>query len=229
MTTRNIQDRFEEHISSGRNIRGSILLAQSLRDYGVINHKIELVEECDDSVVLQRESFWMNEFDTIKNGFNVHLSNIEKREKTYWNDRETALVNISNGVVWNKNISPKTETRKKISETRKENYLRGLYVKYGHKHTDKTKKELSQIIKKQYDSGRKNSSAVIYDVIDEKGIIMKMDKIEICRKYHMSQSNWKTLYKWSKENKLYPKKISQGKIHPKFKIALIGGEKYYAR
>lgn len=230
MTTRTLQERYDEHISSGRNIRGSILLAESLRKYGTINHTIEILEECDNNIALQRESYWMEKLNTIQNGFNVHLSNIEKKEKTYWNDHETAMENISKGFVWNKNISPKNETRRKISDTRKERYLRGMYNNYGHLHDEKTKKHISDVVKKQYKSGRRNSGAIVYKVADglEESInFVKMDKIDIMKKYNLNDKNWKALYKWSKENLLYSKDVSEIKLHPKFKLALIDGEKYY--
>ena len=230
MTTRTLQERYEEHISSSRNIRGSILLAESLQQYGTINHIMELLEECDDSVALCRESFWMEKLQTIQNGFNVHLSMIEKQEKTYWSDRETAMKNISKGVVWNKNISPKIETRRKISTTKKERYLMGMYNNYGHLHDEKTKKHISAVVKNQYKSGRRNSGAIVYEVADGQGEsinFVKMDKIDIMKKYNLNDKNWKALYKWSKDNLLYSKDVSEIKLHPKFKLALIDGEKYY--
>jgi hypothetical protein len=132
--------------------------------------------------------------------------------------------------VWNKNISPNDETRKKISETKRERYLEGLYKNYGHKHTENTKKNISEIVKKQYNSGRRNSGAIVYKIIDGRDgelKILKMDKVDILKTYKLEEKNWKSLYKWSKDNGLYPKPIVEYKLHPIFKIALIGGEKYY--
>lgn len=222
-TTRTLEERFKEHISSGRNIRGSIYLAKSLQEYGSINHTIELLEECASDNVLERETYWIKKLNTIDEGFNIKFSFSDKNEKIYWGRESEAKNNLESGKIWNSGISPDIVTRKKISNTKKEKFILGLYEKsYGHPHTEETKTNLSLLIKNQYSNGRKNSQALLYDVLVENGdIIKKIDKIEIQTKFNLSEKQWRTLCKWSRDNS------DNIRYHPKFKIMLVKVGKIY--
>lgn len=223
MTKRSLGERFDEHVSSGRNIRGAIELAVSLREYGTLNHKIEILEECDDNIALERESFWIEKLNTISEGYNVHLSFIKNQEKEYWGDKELAKLNIENGYVWNKGISPYNLFRDKISKTKKERYILGLYNNsYGHRHSHEVKMKLSKVLKEQYAKGRKNSQALYYDVLCENNTILNdIDKINIQKLFNLTDKDWKTLTKWCRDCE------NDDRLHPKFKIKLRKKGKIY--
>jgi group I intron endonuclease len=147
-TIYDIQKRFTQHISNGKKIDNASEISKSLREYGTLNHKIEVLESCDDAVLLVREQYWIDNLNTLQFGYNIKNEHLNKKGKTYWGDEETAIKNIANGQIWNTGISPNKETRERITNTRKERAELGLYDNsYGHKHTEETKKFLSEIAK----------------------------------------------------------------------------------
>lgn len=42
-----------------------------MNKYGISHFKIEQVEECDDSIVNERESYWIKFYDSYHNGYNA--------------------------------------------------------------------------------------------------------------------------------------------------------------
>lgn len=144
-----IYERFSEHIKGGRHVDSSSKLTKSLREYGSLNHTIVPLEYCDDELVLEREQYWIDELNTLHLGLNIKNEKINNSERLYWGEPKKAKENLDNENVWNKGISPKDETRRKISETKKKKHALGLYKNYGHLHTEETKKRLSEIAKKR--------------------------------------------------------------------------------
>lgn len=146
-TINDINKRLDEHIRSGRLIASSSQVAKSLREYGSFNHRIEVLEVCEDSVLLEREQHWIDELNTLHVGLNIKNEYKLDIECEFWGDPEKAKQNTDNNDVWNKGISPPEGVRKKISETKRKRHALGLYKSYGHSHTEETKKKLSDIAK----------------------------------------------------------------------------------
>jgi group I intron endonuclease len=146
-TNKNLETRFLQHVRNGRKIHGSSLICKSLREYGTINHKIEILEQCKPSDnILEREQHWIDKLDSLHLGYNIKNEYLVDTPPEYWGDSEKAAKNLSEGTTWNKGISPPTTTRNKISKTKKRKHELGLYKdSYGHKHTEETKKKLSII------------------------------------------------------------------------------------
>ena len=146
-TCNSIEDRFNQHISKGRLLQGTSQIAKSIREYGTINHKIEVLEECHDNV-LQREQHWIDTLNTLHIGYNVKNEYLEDGKRSYWEDENVAMRNLDAGKVWNAGISPSIKTRTRISETMRVRRSLGLYENsYGHKHTEETRQKLSEIAK----------------------------------------------------------------------------------
>lgn len=45
-------------------------LYKAMRKYGINNFKIEIIEQCDNNLLNEREMYWINKLDTYKNGYN---------------------------------------------------------------------------------------------------------------------------------------------------------------
>lgn len=183
-TVKDIQQRFNEHIRNGRKIHGSSKISKSLREYGSLNHKIEILEICNNNVILEREQFWIDELNTLHIGLNIKNEKVCK-EYEYWGNPEKALQNIASNDVWNKGISPSKKTRKKISETKKKRYELGLYENYGHTHTEETKKKLSEIAKNRESTSDNTKNKIgesskgrkfYYNINDKKRIFVKSNE-----------------------------------------------------
>jgi len=182
-----LDQRYKEHISAGRKIEHSSLISKSLREYGTINHNIELLEECADHDVLIKEQYWIDAYDSLFLGYNIKNEFIEDTERKYWGDSNKAKENISKGIKWNKGISPKESTREKISKTKKKKYELGLYENsFGHKHTEETKKKLSDIAKnrpkpssetKQKLGNQSKDRKFYYSVENKRKILIKSNQL----------------------------------------------------
>ena len=227
MTIYEVEKRYKRHIENGKKIRGSLKLAKSLQEYGTINHNIITLEECDDEIARERETYWIKKLNTIEKGYNMVYSKADEYVKEYWLDKEKATENIKNGKTWNTGISPPDIVRQKIIDTRHERKLLGLYDNsYGHPHSEETKKNISKMRKEFHKNGGINSQSIIYQVVDEEGNIDKITKEVIVKKYKLTEREWKTLYIWCKRYR------HTGKLHPKMKISLDwqeGASRYYAR
>lgn len=185
-TLNDVNERFKEHISKGRTIEGSSKISKSLREYGSLNHTIEILEICLNAEMLKREQYWIDKLNTLYIGYNIKNEYKEKQNNEYWGNKETALKNIREGKIWNSGISPKKETREKISLTKKKKSKLGLYKSYGHKQSEETKNKLSQIAKERpkisqetIEKLRVASSNKIcyYSIVDKKRIFLKKEDI----------------------------------------------------
>lgn len=197
-TINTLEYRFNSHVSNGRNIKGASKIAKSLREYGSLNHSIELLEECIEEKVFEREQYWIDKLNTLYVGYNIKNEFSEKKESAYWGERNRAKENLKRGDVWNKGISPNDSTRKKIGETRKRKHSLGLYENYGHKHTEETKKYLSEIAKKRKGP---NPMSIPYIVTENNGSQKRgLTKESIVEIYNLTEREWKTLYTFCSRN-----------------------------
>lgn len=220
-TIKSVEERYSEHISNGRKILGTSKISESLRTYGTINHTVSVIDECDDSCLLEREQYWIDKLNTIYVGYNIKNEYLEKTESLYYGDEQKALENLGVGNPWNKNIPMSDETKRKVSDTLKKKYSLGLYDNYGHSHTNESKKKISMIRKQFFEDGGQNSNAKIYDVYIHGVLkftnITKSDIIKVCG---ITYNQFKTIRKHNREH-------SENVEHPKFNILIKNKGKYY--
>jgi group I intron endonuclease len=71
-TQKSVEERFKEHISEMNKIRvAKRPLYAAMHKYGVENFQIELVEEVDNSVLGDRETYWIEHFGTYGDQYNA--------------------------------------------------------------------------------------------------------------------------------------------------------------
>jgi group I intron endonuclease len=68
-TERTIEIRWSEHTRPSR-WKMDLPLYRAFLKYGINNFSIEEVEECDNTILDEREIYWINYFDTYKSGYN---------------------------------------------------------------------------------------------------------------------------------------------------------------
>ena len=67
-----IENRFQEHIRDSRKQREENRpLYNAMNKYGIENFSIEKIEECDYSLVDEREKYWIEYYGSFKNGYNA--------------------------------------------------------------------------------------------------------------------------------------------------------------
>jgi group I intron endonuclease len=69
-TIYSLRKRFEEHAWRCLKSDSNTKFCNSIRKYGVKNFNIELIEECDISLIYEREKHYINEFKTYEYGLN---------------------------------------------------------------------------------------------------------------------------------------------------------------
>lgn len=69
-TIHTLKKRLKEHFFRCLSTDLNSKFCNSIRKYGVENFNIELIEECDVSIIYEREKFHINKLDTYNNGLN---------------------------------------------------------------------------------------------------------------------------------------------------------------
>ena len=73
-TDKTIKSRFEQHYKDSKKIKNQErLLYKAINQYGIENFSIEQIEECPSSKSNEREKFWIEYYDSLKNGYNATL------------------------------------------------------------------------------------------------------------------------------------------------------------
>jgi group I intron endonuclease len=130
----NIQERWYFH--KLRNCKKLTKLNRSFNKYGINNHIFEVIEECEECELNNRERHYQDLYDVLNKGLNCILTNST--------DRSGKL---------------SEETKLKLSNSRKGKYLKENNPFYGRKHSIKTIEKIrnSQIGNKSWKFGKKES------------------------------------------------------------------------
>lgn len=69
-TIYSLKKRLNEHFFRCKNIELNTKFCNSVRKHGVENFNIELIEECDISIIYEREKYYIDKLNTFNNGLN---------------------------------------------------------------------------------------------------------------------------------------------------------------
>lgn len=105
-TTQTIEKRFKEHIKNAKN-KVNRYLYDAMNKYGYENFHAELIEECDDTILSDREIFWIKELNTFwLNGFGYNMT-IGGDGGDTWSALSDESKEVAINKVKNKNIGKK--------------------------------------------------------------------------------------------------------------------------
>ena len=146
-TINEINDRFTQHVRLGRR-DNNCLVHEAILEYGKRNFTIEILEVVETQAEADiMETFYIKKLlSHYKDGYgyNMKYEMSDNKDRYYHGaDINDVNKNKSMGNAWNKGIPFSDMSRKKMSETKKHRNAAGLYSNYGHKHTEETKKKLS--------------------------------------------------------------------------------------
>ena len=88
-TITTLQHRFNQHKTASSS-RSNMHIARAIQKYGKENFKIELIEECDNSLLNKREDYWIA---TLKPRYNIKLKN-NSAVSTTWNKRPVRMYSL---------------------------------------------------------------------------------------------------------------------------------------
>lgn len=72
-TISNPYDRWRQHKYNAKSSYNPMAISDAISKYGIDNFTFYVIETCDDEVVNERETYWINKFDTYRNGYNSTL------------------------------------------------------------------------------------------------------------------------------------------------------------
>ena len=73
-TLKTVQDRWKEHCQDYlRRDEEKRPLYSAMKKYGIKNFKIEEIEQCSENIVNEREKYWIQYFNSYRNGYNATL------------------------------------------------------------------------------------------------------------------------------------------------------------
>lgn len=94
-TIRPISKRWSQHIKKAKDLEINGHLQNAIRNYGIDNFHIEIIEECLDKDRFIRERYWISYYDSYRNGYNSTLGGEGANRYDYdkilelWNDGKT--------------------------------------------------------------------------------------------------------------------------------------------
>lgn len=68
LTTRSVEIRWKEHCR-----HTDQLIGQAIAQYGPENFTLEIIEECNDNIIDEREIYWISYYNTYNQGYNATL------------------------------------------------------------------------------------------------------------------------------------------------------------
>ena len=88
-TSKTVNDRWQEHIYTAlyRKQKRNFKLYKAIRKYGIEHFFIEEIEECNKDSVDEREKYWIKQYDSFNNGYNM----TEGGDGTIFYDRDLIL------------------------------------------------------------------------------------------------------------------------------------------
>lgn len=72
-TSNSLSKRWNEHLSSSKDCTINSKLYNAMRKYGSDKFKIDILEECNNEVLNQKEIEYIRKYDTFKNGYNMTM------------------------------------------------------------------------------------------------------------------------------------------------------------
>ncbi len=135
---KNLRKRIAGHKLSAKRDSSSIILVNSFKKHGFNEHKIEVIEECDNDKLNEREIFWIKEL------------------KSFYTDSPLGM-NMTTGGEGHTGFDKFDEERKK--KVLQNLYKNGVNPFKGKHHTEENKKFLSEFMK---DRNKKNGIVIPY-------------------------------------------------------------------
>ena len=78
----NLNNRCRRYLNPNK-IKGQKAIYNSLLKYGYETHKIEILELCDESVLLERERFYQEHFNSVEKGLNCFYTGTKDKKKKH--------------------------------------------------------------------------------------------------------------------------------------------------
>lgn len=90
-------------------------LLNSFKKYGVGSHKFEILENCDELLLNERERYWQDYYNVISNGLNCRLTEASDKSGRLSDDTKIRIGNANRGKIFSEDVrknmrKPKSNT-----------------------------------------------------------------------------------------------------------------------
>jgi group I intron endonuclease len=124
--SRDIEHRFYYYKLSNKWIKEQRKLYNSLQKYGHENHLFEIIEECSEGLLNEKEIYWINYFDSVNNGLNLKYGGLGGKHS------EETKQNISKALIGKKQSKETIEKRSKsLQGQKRSDYTKQLMSEAG--------------------------------------------------------------------------------------------------
>jgi group I intron endonuclease len=151
-TKHSIECRFREHQQPSK----KTAITQAIQKYGKENFTIELLEECNIHNLDERETFYIEKYNSYKEGYNNTIGGGSQYISHTPEVKQKLSIAAKGKLVGDKNPAKRPEVRKKISESQKRRVENGEWkspTEGGH-----TQEALEKMRENQPDRSGKNNS-----------------------------------------------------------------------
>lgn len=122
------------------NSRGQIALNNSLKKYGYEIHKFEVIEECDITILNERERYWQDYYNVLKKGLNSKLTTYKDKSGKLSEATKAKMSKSLKGRIitdeWRKNLS-KAGKGRKLTEKQKNALIKASTGRVNSKETNR--------------------------------------------------------------------------------------------
>jgi len=155
--TKRFNRRITEHISDAENGYND-KFHSSLRKYGFDNFTFEIIEECEDYIANDRESFWITLYDSFKNG----LNSTSGGQQSFEHSAETCIkISKSHiGVPLSENHREKISHSLCVSEKAKLQRTKLIDSKRNVPRSDEIRKKISETLRSNNEKRRLNEKNI---------------------------------------------------------------------
>ena len=116
-----------------------IKLYNSIVKYGWEYHKFEVIEECEVHLLNERERYWQEHYDVIKNGLNCKLTKLSDKKVVLSEETKNKEVPEHKKEILRTNFLGRKHTEASLEKMRKNNARANL----GKKASDETRRKIS--------------------------------------------------------------------------------------
>lgn len=129
---KNVEERWKEHISDSKKSEYQSIISSAIKKYGLENFAFEIIEECNENIRFEKETYYIDFFDTLTpKGYNIKRSQYGPQDYT---QTEEANKKRSDSCkkFWNEN--PQQKILHSISHSGEKNSMYGDHRNAGENH-----------------------------------------------------------------------------------------------